>query len=240
MKRPAGFLLLLFLPAAAGAQSPGNAEIPPVTYPEIPEAGASVEAFVPNGWKLEAKAAGDLNRDGMPDAALVLHRDDPGNLVPTDWDPDQKYDSNPRMLVVIFGRKEGGYELAAADQKLIPRLENQNQDEPFDEVAIVKGTLRVRMHLFMSAGGWRMGGSSYTFRWQDGGFKLIGFDRDSVMRNSGEMEEVSINYLTRRKQLKTGNIGSDDEVIRTVTMPKKPLLDLAEIGDGLMFDPDER
>jgi hypothetical protein len=230
----------IFVLLAAAAQSPGDAELPRVTYPVIARQGASVEAFVPKKWKLEAKATSDLNGDKLPDAALVLHMADPANMVAKDWDPTQKYDSNPRMLVVLFGRKSGGYTLAAADHKLIPRLENQNQDEPFDEVAIVGGTLRVKMHLFMSAGGWEMGGSAYTFRWQDGAFRLIGFDRDSIQRNSGETKEISINYLTGRKVLKRGDIGTDKQTTQALKIAKKSLIALEDVGDGLMFDPDER
>ena len=228
----------IFVLLAATVQSPGDAEVPPVTYPAIPRQGGSVEAFVPKIWKLEAKATGDLNDDKLPDAALVLHMADPANMVAKDWDPTQKYDSNPRMLVVLFGRKEGGYTLAAADHALIPRLENQNQDEPFDEVAISGGTLRVKIHLFMSAGGWEMGGSAFTFRWQDGAFKLIGFDRDSIQRNSGETKEISINYLTGRKVLKRGDIGTDKQSEQISRIAKKPLIALGDVGDGLMFDPE--
>ncbi len=230
--------ILLALSATANAQDPGD-EPPPVTYPTIARQASALAGFVPQGWLLEAKATGDLNGDRLPDAALVLQMNDPRNLVASTFDPNEKYNSNPRMLVVAFARKGGGYALAAADHRLIPRLENQNQDEPFDEVKIVGGTLRLKMHVFMSAGGWRMGGSAFTFRWRDGGFKLIGFDRDSVMRNTGETEEVSINYLTGRKLLKTGNIGTSVAKERTVRMRRKPLLDLTQIGDGLMFDPDE-
>ena len=229
-----GVLLLV------AAQSPGDAEIPPVAFPKIVAQASTIDGFIPHGWKLEAKAVGDLNRDKWPDAALVLRMDDPRNRIAPQWDPKQHFDTNPRMLVVALARKGGGYVLAASDHRLIPRLGNQNQDDPFDEIAIRGGTLSVKMHLFMSAGGWQMGGSAYTFRWQDGGFKLIGFDRDSVMRNSGETQEVSINYLTGRKQLKSGNIGSDRQTARTVRIARKPLLDLAQVGDGLMFDPDER
>ncbi|HVH48973.1 MAG TPA: hypothetical protein VM760_03730 [Sphingomicrobium sp.] len=236
MTTAGGILVLL----AAAAQSPGEAEIPPVTYPAIALEGPSVESFMPAKWKLEAKATGDLNGDKLPDAALVLHMADPANLISSDWDPNQKYDSNPRMLVVLFAKPSGGYSLAAADHKLIPRLENQNQDEPFDEVKVAGGTLRVKMHLFMSAGGWEMGGSAYTFRWQDGAFRLIGFDRDSVRRNTGETEEVSINYLTGKKLLKSGNIGTGKQTGRTKGIARKPLIVLGDVGDGLMFDPDER
>jgi hypothetical protein len=222
------------------AQWPGDQEIPPVNYPTISNTAASPEGFVPRGWKLEAKATGTLNRDTLPDAALVLHMDDPANRIAPSWDDTIRYDTNPRMLIVAFGKKGGGYELAATDHKLIPRLENPNQDEPFDELKIVGGTLRVKMHLFLSAGGWRMGGSAYTFRWQDGAFKLIGFDRDDVMRNTGDTEEVSINYLTGMKELKTGNIGTSDEKRRILKIGRKALIALEDIGDGLYFNPDER
>ena len=221
-------------------QSPGDTRVPPVTYPSIAREARNSAEFIPVGWALLARATGDLNGDKLSDIAQVLRMTDPRNLVPSDWDPARRYDSNPYLLMVAFAHADGGFRLVTENHRLIPRLENQNQDEPFDEISIVNGTLRVKMHLFMSAGGWRMGGSAYTFRWQDGGFKLIGFDRDSVMRNSGETEEVSINYLTGHKELKTGNIGTHRQQTRSVHVPRKPLLDLGEIGDGLMFDPDER
>jgi len=238
MRLAGGLFLLIAAPAAA--QWPGDQEIPPVAFPTLPTTAAAPEDFVPKGWKLEAKATGDLNRDMLPDVALVLHMDEPKNRIAPSWDDTIRYDTNPRMLVVAFGKKGGGYELAATDHKLIPRLENQNQDEPFDEVKIAGDTLRVKMHLFLSAGGWRMGGSAYTFRWQDGAFRLIGFDRDDVMRNTGDTEEVSINYLTGTKELKTGNIGTSDEKRRTLRFVRKPLIALEEVGDGLYFQPDER
>lgn len=222
------------------AQSPGDAEVPPVTYPAMAREARNSAGFIPAGWKLQARAVGDLNGDRLEDVAQVLRMNNRKNLVPGDWDRSRTYDSNPYMLLVAFAKAGGGFRLAAEDHELIPRLANQTQDEPFDEVAIVGGTLRVKMHLFMSAGGWQMGGSAYTFRWQDGGFKLIGFDRDSVMRNTGETEEVSINYLTGHKELKFGNIGTDKQQTRSVRMRRKPLLDLKDIGDGLIFDPDER
>ena len=232
--------ILLLVSSAAAAQWPGDQVIPPLNYPTIARQAATLQGFVPREWTLETRAIGDLNGDTRPDAAHVLHMASPRNRISPSWDPNTKYDTNPRMLVVAFARKAGGYELAAADHKLIPRRENPNQDEPFDEVKIASGTLRVKMHLFLEAGGWRMGGSAYTFRWQDGAFRLIGFDRDSVFKNSGETEEVSINYLTGRKLTRKGNMGSAEETRLTATLPKKPLLTLAQIGDGLMFEPDKR
>lgn len=229
----AGGLLIL----AAAAQSPGDAPIPPVTYPEIVRQAATVEGFVPSGWKLQDRATGDLNGDGLADAALVLRMDDQRNLIPSDWDPAQKYDSNPYMLVVASARKGGGYALGADDHRLIPRLENQNQEEPFDDIKIERGTVRIRMHLFMDAGGWQMGGSAYTFRWQDGTFRLIGFDRDEVHRGSGDTIETSVNYLSGKAEIKKGNISTDEQQSLVISIPERPLIALEAVGDGLMFEP---
>lgn len=237
MKRAA--ILVAAVAAAASAQDPGDQEIPPVDYSAIARTAASPAGFVPQGWKQVQLAEGDLNRDGKPDFAMVVRMDSAANRIAPSWNPETRYDTNPWMLIAAF-RKGSAYELAVADHSLIPRHENPNADEEFDEIKIANGNLKVVMHLFMSAGGWQMGGSAYTFRWQDGGFKLIGFDRDSVMRNSGETEEVSINYLTGHKEMKTGNIEDGKQQTSSIRMKRKPLLDLTSIGDGLMFDPDER
>ena len=198
---------MFLLAMAAMAQDPGDQEIPKVDYPAIVRAAPTPAGFIPKGWKQVQLAQGDLNRDGMPDFAMVMRMDSAANRIPPSWNPDTPYDTNPWMLIAGF-RDGAGYALAVSDHRLIPRHENPNADEEFDEVAIANGNLKVGMHVFMSAGGWQMGGTSYTFRWQDGSFKLIGFDRDSTMRNSGETEEVSINYLTGRKVTKTGRIES--------------------------------
>ena len=236
--RLAGAILLL-LGTSVSAQSPGDSEIPPVTYPVIARNGASLEAFVPKMWKLEAKATGDLNGDKLPDAALVLHMQDPNNMVASDWDPTRKYDSNPRMLLVLFAKPAGGFSLAAANHEIIPRLENQNQEDPFDAVEIHGGTLRLKMHVFMSAGGWWMGNVGFTFRWQDGDFKLIGFDRDGVQRNTGVTDKLSINFLTRAKVETDGHLDGRPEKVRRSTIKAKPLFGLSTMGDGLMFVPEE-
>lgn len=231
----AGRLLLLL-----AAQWPGDQKIPPVRYPEISRHAATLSGFVPTGWKLTDKAQGDLNGDRIPDAALAIWMDDPRNKIHPSYDPKTRYDTNPMMLVVVFGRKGGGYDLAVANHKLISRRENPNQDPPFNHVSIARGVLRVEMHEFLEAGGWWLGKKSFAFRWQDGALRLIGYDRDGIIKNTGETDIVSANYPGRRMIVRTGTMAGDapDET-RTATLPNKPLLTIDQVGDGLAFDPDE-
>ena len=229
-------LALAVLAAPAAAQWPGDEDIPAVAAPTVPRTATRAEGFVPRGWKLVDKAAGDLNGDGKPDVALVIRKDDPKNRITTEWSATGRLDTNPWMLLAAFAAAKG-YELKLSDHRLIPRHDNPNADDEFDDVAIERGALKVKMHVFLSAGGWDAGGTAYTFRWMDGGFKLIGFDRDNVHRGSGETREVSINYLTGRKLVKTGKIESDRQSSRWSTIPKAPLIDLTAIGNGLEFVP---
>src|SRR5438477_230709 len=85
-------------------------------------------AFLQRGWKLTDKAIGDLNGDRVPDAVLALWMDDPRNNIHPSYDPKTRYDTNPMMLVVLFGDRNGGYDLASANHALIPRRVNPNQD----------------------------------------------------------------------------------------------------------------
>jgi len=229
----AGGLLVLL-----AAQWPGDQKIPPVHYPTPPRHAATVNGFVPKGWKLTEKALGDLNGDRIPDAALVLWMADPANRIHPSFDPKTRYDTNPLMLVVAFGSKSGGYDLALANHRLIPRRTNPNQDPAFNGVAIANGMLRVKMHEFLEAGGWRSGTCSFTFRWEGGALRLIGYDRDAIIKNTGATEVVSANYPARRLVVTTGTMAGDTpDQTKTIVLPAKPRLTLDEVGDGLMFEP---
>jgi hypothetical protein len=230
---------LIFL-AAAAAQWPGDQKIPPVRFPQIPHHAATLNAFVPKGWKLTQKATGDLNGDRIPDAALAIWMDDPRHRIHPSFDPKTRYDTNPMMLIVAFGGKGGGYDLTVANHTLIPRRENPNQDPPFNGLSIANGVLHVKLHEFLDAGGWWLGKMSFAFRWQDGALRLIGYDRDGIIKNTGATDVASVNYPARRMIVTTGTMAGDapDET-KTVTLANKPLLTIDQVGDGLMFDPDE-
>lgn len=217
-------------------------KIPDARYPKLPSAASSVGAFVPQGWTLEQKVSGDLNKDGIEDAAFVVHQDDSKNRVSHDGPGVNPLDTNPRILAVAFGDKSGGYRLALENHTLIPRHTEPVLDDPLgaDALKIERGAVNVALEFFASAGGWEMSHTTYTFRFQSGRFELIGFDRNTTQRNTGMTTSVSINYSTGRMETATGRIENDADIVRKRNLPRRALLTVEDIGDGLAFDPVRR
>ena len=230
--------ILFAFAAPAAAQ---DLRIPDISYPTLPAEVESAEDFVPTGWRIDDRAEGDLDRDGTADLALVLRQQDPANVIADERLASGPLDTNPRLLAVALARPGGGYRLVGQNHELIPRHTQPSLEDAFDPegeaLKIERGALKLSLIRFANAGGWDAGGTSFTFRWQDGALRLIGFDWDNVRRNTGEMVEVSINFLTRRMRTATGSIESDEERVRWSRIPAGPLPTLDEIGDGLDYDP---
>jgi hypothetical protein len=228
--------LLVLVAARAGAEEEG---VPPVVFPAIPAQAQTKAGLVPKGWTVEKESLGDLNGDGAPDLMLVLRMTHPGNVIKNDGMGVKELDTNPRMLVVAFADKATKkYSLALANHTLIPRETNPLMDDPLGDAEIVKGTLQVSLGFWMSAGSWFTSQTKLTFRYQDGCFKLIGYDSTGTKRNTGEMSTVSINYLTKKAKITKGNVENDREDVSWKTVRAPSPLCLDAVGDGLDFDPE--
>jgi hypothetical protein len=227
--------VLVLVAARAGSDETA----PAVVFPTLPAQAQSQAGLVPAGWIVETESHGDLNGDGAPDLVLVLHMTSPANVITNDGLGWSELDTNPRMLVVAFAEKATKkYSLALANHTLIPRHTNPLMDDPLGEVAIVKGTVQVSLGFWMSAGSWFTSQNKFTFRYQDGCFKLIGYDSTGTQRNSGEMTKVSINYLTKKAKTSKGNVENDQETVSWKTVRVPSLLCLDAVGDGLEFEPE--
>lgn len=228
---------------AATCMAPVQAQeddMPPVSYPALPSQAVEAAGFVPDGWQVERTQAGDLDGDGRNDLLLVLRMHDPANLIARDDSGDETFDTNPRMLAIAFAQPAGGYRLVLQDHALIPRADNFSADDYLDgedAVEIRDGRVFVRLHWWLSMGGWGTSNTTYTFRWQDGCVRLIGYDLDDLQRNSGETVSTSINYLTGKVRIDTGSIEDDRTRTRWAKLPSKTTKCLQDIGDGFEFDP---
>jgi hypothetical protein len=236
MCRLATLVLALALGSAAAPASADDA-IPDVSFPSLPVRGQATADLVPTGWSVEKEARGDLSGDGLPDVVLLLRMTDPANAIPIEGLGADRLDTNPRMLVVAFVNAEThALSLVLADHTLIPRHSDPRMEDPFHDVSLVRGTLRVSLGTWMSAGGWSTSNAKLTFRHQDGCFRLIGYDATEYQRNSGKLSKLSVNYLTRKVQRSWGY--EDDAMNETWRSFETPdLLCLEAVGDGLEFHP---
>lgn len=184
--------------------------------------------FIPKGYVIFDTIYGDLNKDGSEDCALVIKGTDKSKVIKDDY--RGQLDRNRRGIIVLFN-KNNSYELAVKNYDC---FSSENEDggvyfAPELSVEIEKGKLNIHY------GHGRYGYWSYTFRFQNNDFELIGYDSSS---SNGPVidSDVSINFLTRTKIVNVNtneNAESGDEVFeKTVTkISKTKLTKLSEIKD---------
>lgn len=204
-------------------------------YPDVPNAGKSAAAFAPVGWRVETQVSGDLNGDGAADLAFVL-------LGPGDVDPGRPpregsavpREPNPRMLAVAFARPAGGYEVALLNREFLPsRTPPNGLSQGF--MLFEDGSLEVRGGGLQVNFEYTRGHRSYTFRWQDRAFRLIGYDSAGVEAEC--LHQLSINFVSRRARLMAVDFEQGEEQVRWKSLSPRPLPTVQQIGNGEEFDP---
>ena len=205
-------LLLIFTMLFSAAFGFGQDFVMPTEndYPKIEKYGQKPEDFVPKNWKLVEKACGDLNADKIQDCALVVKGNDAKFLNKNEGLGQEVFNTNPRMLIILFKNQAGNrYELAEQSNSFIVIPDSPTMSEPFQAVKIKNGVLQLDFEIWMSAGGWGATQASYKFKYINNEFALIGADKTESMRNTGETETRSYNFLTNRMSVNTGNFTKD-------------------------------
>lgn len=213
-------------------------QAPAAHFPNLIGKAATPEGFVTTGLKIEKLAKGDLNGDTLPDLAMVIRMDDPNNVLRDPAEADREpLDTNPRLIAIAMADRNGGYAIDAVNLSMIPRVEDPNMNDPLVDLAIDKGAARLVLEQSSNAGSWGSSNMTFVFRKRAEGVVLVGFDRMDVNRASGELTETSVNFLTGRQLISTGNVSDDRKVTKQSQLPKRPLTALGFLGDAFSFDP---
>jgi hypothetical protein len=161
-----------------------------------------LSGFLPKGYLIFEKIYGDLNKDGSEDCVIIIKGTDKNKIV------NDKYrgvlDKNRRGIIVLFNKNDN-YELAIKNHDC---FSSENEDggvyfAPELSVDISEGNLHIRY------GHGRYGSWGYTFRFKNSDFELIGYD-SSESRGPVVNSETSVNFLTKKKQIKV-NINESAE-----------------------------
>ncbi|CAM4255909.1 hypothetical protein ACPR111641_10750 [Acinetobacter pragensis] len=165
-------------------------------------------SFIPKNWKVLEKTQGDLNRDGQADLVLIAEDTHPENIVKNESLGNPQLNLNPRKLMVLLQSKQG-YQLAASNSSLPTEGDADSPclADPLGESEALKihnGVLHISLHYWLSCGSWYVTNKTYTFRYQDQAFKLIGYDSNDFHRASGDISEQSINFSTGKIKSTSG------------------------------------
>lgn len=193
---------------------------PPLASAQIPLRAAAPTLFAPRGWNIEHQIFGDLNRDKIPDAVLVLVearpvKDTPGELP-----------NRARALVVVL-REGKGFRRAGFNNSLLLGTRDGGafwgvMQTPV-EVSIKKGVL----HVEQESGSRVLTTTTHKFRLdkRSEGFYLIGYDLKQYDRGDGGLHNQSDNYLTGLQKISDveGKRGGASRKNRRVSRKLRPL-----------------
>lgn len=187
--------------------------------------------FLPKGFVVVNTIKGDLNKDGAEDCVFIIKSTDKNQIITNE--SGERLDRNRRGIIVLF-KKGNQFELATKNHKC---FSSENEDggvyfAPELSVNIKKGNLII----YYSHG--RYGYWSYTFRFQNSDFQLIGYDnayRSNFVSDWVTFDEESINFLNKKKLIreviKTTKDGKEifKETSKSVAVSK--LIKLSSIKD---------
>ena len=179
-------------------------ESAPLPIASVPQRAKSAQAFAPRGWKTEAIARGDLNRDGRADAAIVLVEAKSAHV------EDGVPMGRRRALIIAFNGRRGWKRVGFSNQLLLGTREGGAfygaSDAPV-EIAIEKGVVLVNMEF----GSREVTTTTHRLRWEPRrkAVYLIGMDAATRDRATGKGETTSVNYLTGDKQFNKSMSGGN-------------------------------
>ena len=158
--------------------------------------------LIPAGYRFFEEMHGDLNGDGKDDYVLIIKGTDKKKFV-QDENRGEKLDRNRRGIMIFFDNNYNDYQLVMENRNC---FSSENEDggvyfPPELSVKIEKG------NLYIAYNHGRYGSWTYTFRYRNGDFVLIGYDvygreMPEYDTNGKEIEVVeinkSINFLTKK------------------------------------------
>lgn len=187
-----------------------------------------VSNFLPKGFVIFERINGDLNKDGKEDCVLVIKGTDKNKIIKDKYRGE--LDRNRRGIVILFNNNEH-FVLAVKNYDC---FSSENEDggvyyAPELDIEINKG------NLYINYGHGRYGYWSYSFRFQNSDFELIGYDSSD---NNGPIVNrvTSVNFLSKKKLI---NENINENVERNIEVFKETwgkiqvdkLVKLSEVKD---------
>lgn len=167
-------------------------------------AQTNLQSYIPSGDKLDTLTRGDLNKDGIDDIVMVSasKADDTQNVT-------------VRTLIVLFGQPGGTYTLNTQSKTAVVG-KNEYSYCFFSGIEIKKGILIIE-HEYLR------GGCKHLFRYQNGGFYLIGASSntgDPTFNQSLEYNLSTGKYIAEYRNYETDKKTSTEGIHKPAKLPR--------------------
>jgi hypothetical protein len=178
--------------------------------PAIKTQGQTFEDFVPKNWRILQTATGDLNKDKVDDAALVIQEMNSKNVKINDGLGIDTLDTNPRILIILFKDTVlNKFKLREISKTFILNHYSPTMDDPFDGIGISKGILGIGFHFWYNAGSWYQTSVEYKFSFQKNDLFLIGAEFQETHRATMESTHRSFNFSTKKMSETISTFGDE-------------------------------
>lgn len=175
-------------------------------FPKLLTQSGNMENFIPKNWKIIDSASGDLNKDKLVDVALIIEYKDSIS----ESRAYGKYEielikeiQQPRILVVLFKNKSGGYKLAVQNNDFILRSEEGGKiGDPLKDLYIKDHKLTIA---FEGGSQWRWK-LNYAFEYQQKEWNLVTANNIYYNKDSGEMVDKRYDFEERIIKTTIGSI----------------------------------
>ena len=217
------FLMVVFLVQVHYAQSE-------FMLPELSVKGRTIQEIIPTDWKILSKASGDLNRDGYEDVVFAIEGPLEKNNVYMDGSDSDTLHSNPRVLGIYLGKRNGKFKKVLQSNTFIINRKTPTMDEPFRGLQILPdGDLQIDFYIWPCRECSTWSSHEYLFRFQNKAFELVEYNESTTQRVSGEEMIYNIDFPNKTLKITTVTRNEDDEPEYDETLQKFELRHLKTI-----------
>lgn len=156
------------------------------------QSAGALQKFVPHDWEILSQAKGDLNQDGKEDIALLIQA-------------KNKHQHKRKLLILLKTDQQLQLKLSQHIPKWTYRANEPCAEDALDDSSLNIKNQRLEL-LFnsMSSCSNTYGLiTTYSFKLNQNHFHLIGYDSSYLDKITGQQDEISINFLTRKAKLST-------------------------------------